>query len=685
MFRSVKLARWSQFILLFGLFSLVSGPLTASSHSSVPLMLAAGPALSVDVGAARHSISPDIYGMNFYGKNAADYTALMQELKLPVNRWGGNVTSRYNWQLNSTNSGTDYFFLGFPNTANNPALGQPSESDQIVARDKANGVKSIITLPMVGYVSKTRTPNVCGFSVAKYGPQQQTAPANINANCGNGKQPNGLNIVGNDPLDVSQPADANFAKAWINDLKAKFGTADNGGVKFYHFDNEPSDWHATHRDIHPDILSYDELRDKTYAYGAAVKAADPGAKTLGPSNYGWYVYQDSRKPGDRAAHGGVGFSEWYLQQMKLYEEQHGVRILDYFDQHYYPAQPGVTLSPAGDAATQARRLRSTRSLWDATYDDESWITTVPEWPVRLLPRFREWVQTNYPGTKLAITEYNWGGLEHINGALAQADVLGIFGRERLDLATMWAPPSSTQPGAFAFRIYRNYDGAGSTYGDTWVQSVSADQGQLAVYGAERSSDGAVTLAIINKTESDLTSPLSLAGFNSKSQAKVYRYSAANLNAIVRQPDLAVNRSGFTTTYPANSITLIVLDKVTNILTVKLEQDNGDETLPDSLSYALKQAQASPGSEIVFALPQGVNTIQVTVQLLPVPQGVIIYAPCTAAGPSLTIDGSGVTTEVNGLELTGRNRLEGVRISGFKGRQIKTVGGGNILKCVAAVK
>jgi len=56
--------------------------------------------------------------------------------------------------------------------------------------------------------------------------------------------------------------------------------------------------------------------------------------------------------------------------------------------------------------------------------------------------------------------------------LAQADVLGIFGREGLDLATLWGPPVTTDPGAFAFRMYRNYDGAGAHFGD---YSVSIDK------------------------------------------------------------------------------------------------------------------------------------------------------------------------------------------------------------------
>ncbi|HYD49597.1 MAG TPA: hypothetical protein VEB21_14675, partial [Terriglobales bacterium] len=204
--------------------------------------------------------------------------------------------------------------------------------------------------------------------------------------------------------------------------------------------------------------------------------------------------------------------------------------------------------------TQALRLRSTRSLWDPSYVDESWIGEA----VRLIPRMRAWVDTHYPGTKLAVTEYNWGALEHINGALAQADVLGIFGREGLDLATLWDPPTAAEPGAFAFRMFRNFDGQGAQFGDASIAATSADQGQLAIYAAERSSDGAVTLVIINKGTQALTSSVALVGYGTSGEAEVFRYSAANLGAIVALPQQTVGLSGFTATFPASSITLMVL-------------------------------------------------------------------------------------------------------------------------------
>jgi len=126
----------------------------------------------------------------------------------------------------------------------------------------------------------------------------------------------------------------------------------------------------------------------------------------------------------------------------------------------------------------------------------------------------------------------------------------------------------------AFAIYRNYDGNKSMFGDTALASTSTNsssadgEGQLAVYGALRSSDNAITVMVINKTYGPLTSTLSLAGVptTKTGTAQAYLYSNANLNAIVAQPGVTVTppASGSTTstisnyTFPAQSITLFVV-------------------------------------------------------------------------------------------------------------------------------
>jgi hypothetical protein len=517
-----------------------------------------GPALSIDVQSGRHAISEDIYGMNF-----AEET-LAKDVRLPVRRWGGNSTTRYNWHTNIYNVASDWYFENIPD-------GEPVEdgsaSDLFVEQDRRTGTKTIMTLPLIGWTpladSPRNHPYDCGYKVSKYGAQQSTDP--WDPDCGNGVLTSGVDISGNSPGDTSQTIDSGFVTDWIKHFNARYGSASNGGVVYYDLDNEPMLWDSTHRDVHPKPTTCDELYERTHSIAAAAKKADPTAKTLGPVLWGWCAYLYSAHDGcqigdDYRSHGNMAFTPWYLQQMRNYEKTYGVRILDYLDLHYYPAANGVALSPAGNAATRALRLRSTRSLWDPSYIDESWISQTVEGgvAVRLIPRMKAWVAANYPGTKLAVSEYNWGALDNINGALAQADVLGIFGREGLDLATLWGPPASTDPGAFAFRMYRNYDGAGSGFGDVSTSAVSADQGVLSVYSAQQGSNGVLTIIVINKTAGALTSEVSLSGFKPQSTAAVYRYSSAYPGAIKRAPGQAVSKTGFSALFPGNSITLFVL-------------------------------------------------------------------------------------------------------------------------------
>ena len=430
---------------------------------------------------------------------------------------------------------------------------------------------------MSGYVAKDNSS--CGFRVSKYGSQQYTDY--WRPDCGNGVASNQSLITGNDATDTSLAVDETFAKAWVQDLVASYGLASAGGVSYYALDNEPDLWASTHRDVHPTPQSYDELGSKGLLYAAAIKSADPSAKIFGYSSYGWTAYWYSELDSltaaqngytyfpDYATHGNVYQVPWFLQQFKQYDQAHSKRLLDYLDLHFYPDN-GVALTTAGDASRQALRLRSIRSMWDPTYIEESWIggnDQPSDWrSVHLIPRMRAWVDANYPGTKLAITEYNFGGLESINGALAQADVLGVFGREALDLATLWNYGDTnlgydhfqTLPGAYAFRMYRNYDGNGGKFGNTSLSASSADASQLAIYAAQRSSDAALTLMVINKTGQPLTSGLTLSNFSAAGPVQVYTYSGANLGGIVHAPNQAMSANTLTSTYPANSITLLVI-------------------------------------------------------------------------------------------------------------------------------
>jgi hypothetical protein len=322
-------------------------------------------------------------------------------------------------------------------------------------------------------------------------------------------------------------------------------------------------------------------------------------------------YQD---PPDRAAHGGQDYAAFILEQFRLAEPAFG-RLLDVFSLHYYPQAEGI-FSDDVDPATQDRRSRSTRALWDPTYVDESYIGEA----VQLIPRMQQWVADFYPGTPIGITEYHWGAENHINGGTAQADVLGIFGREGLDLATHYTDgplPLSTFL-ARAFQIYRNYDGQKSAFGDTSIQTVAFHGGgspladHFGAYGAVRSTDGALTLMVVSKYRSGNT-PIQviLANFPAGATAEVWRFTAANGGAIARLPDLAVGPGGFGQTIPAQSVTLFVVRPAVNPALPRVTLDLNQAAFEAGQTLVLS-GTLSPGTTpgplvdlyVVVRLPNG---------------------------------------------------------------------------------
>ena len=49
-------------------------------------------------------------------------------------------------------------------------------------------------------------------------------------------------ITGNNPADTSVAIGPTFVQDWVRHLIGRYGTAAQGGVKFYNLDNEPGLW-----------------------------------------------------------------------------------------------------------------------------------------------------------------------------------------------------------------------------------------------------------------------------------------------------------------------------------------------------------------------------------------------------------------------------------------------------------
>ncbi len=273
---------------------------------------------------------------------------------------------------------------------------------------------------------------------------------------------------------------------------------------------------------------------------------------MGPVTCCWYFYWDSMAGKvDKLSHGNEDFLPWFLHRMADYEQENGQRLLDVLDVHYYPE--GVYNDDTSPSLA-AQRLRATRSLWDRKYKDESWI----EEPVFLIPRLIELIADTYPGTKLAITEWNFGAEETMNGALAIAEVLGIFGREQLDVATYYRYPEPNSPGYFAFKIYTNYDGMGGHFGDVSVQATTSDPDNVSAFGAKDSVTGRATLLLINKNpDRGYKVEVSVEGMTSVGNGSLYRYDQNDLTGIRVEPVDPSAPLGLD--LPPYSLTLLVLE------------------------------------------------------------------------------------------------------------------------------
>jgi hypothetical protein len=510
--------------------------------------------VAVDPGAQRHPISPLVYGVNF----GDDAQALA--LRWPARRWGGNGTTRYSWQDDIANHASDWFFYNIESQPDPGTLPDGSTADLFIDATRAAGGDTILTVPLIGWTPKDRARH-WGFSVEKYGAQQSTEctvtgfPPWCQPDAGNGNHADGSPITGNDPADTSREIDPTFVTGWMQHVAGRVGTAGAGGVRFFALDNEPDLWNSTHRDVHPAPLSYDEIWQRTVEYASAIKTQDPAALVMGPVPWGWCAYFWSALDGcadggpDLQAHGGVHYLEWYLQQAHDYETAHGVRLVDYLDIHYYPQAGGVALSD--DESVAALRLRSLKSLYDPDYVDESWIGDCCGGIVQLIPRMKAWIAARYPGTKLAITEYNWGGDTGLSAALAQAEALAIFGREGVDLATRWVSPEAGSRVEDAFRLYLDYDGQGAAVAGDSVAALSDavdDVGAYAVAG----SGTRLFLLLFNKATADrdafvtLPSPLHW-------RARLWRFDDGSL--LGSAGDAVPAGGALTISLPARSATL----------------------------------------------------------------------------------------------------------------------------------
>ena len=490
--------------------------------------------VTVDFSREKKKISPLIYGVNQYGNE--DY---FSDLNINAVRQGGNRMTAYNWETNASNAGSDWLHSSDDNLSKSD---RPADCVQVLSDmgTKHGFDYKLATLQLAGYVAADKNGSVS---------EDEAAPSD---------RWNKVEMTKNAPFDDEPDLTDGtvYMDEYVNYIIKKLGDSTTStGIQAYSLDNEPALWNHTHSRIHPQPVGMKELSDKSIEIASAVKKLDPNAEIFGPALYGYTAYdhladEDSSNEWETLqAQGGYDwYIDYYLDTMKKAEESSGTRLLDVLDIHYYSESSRVGAED---------RLQSVRTLYEKGFVENSWIGQWCQKNVPILPTIQASIDKYYPGTKLGITEYNFGG-EDLSGTIAQAEALGCYADAGVYFASLWGGNPFILSG---IKLYTNYDGNGSTFGDTLVFTETDDVSLASSYASVNEGDsGTVTAMLTNKsfTESE-NATISLKNADTDYEAAAV-YAVYGDSAEIRLIDIIenVNNNEVNVTLPALSAAMIVI-------------------------------------------------------------------------------------------------------------------------------
>lgn len=498
----------------------------------------------VDTMQNRLAISPYIYGDNEITLGS-DGAARLPSTGLV--RYGGNRWTAYNYENNASNAGSDWG----PNQSDGYLSESivPAEAVKTRVQNAFDiGSDALITVPIVDYVAADKNGVV------------STVASDTNARW----VKNLPRTSGALPAKPVLADRAVYQDQFVKTIQDTFGSALSAGRKiFYSLDNEPALWPYTHALVHPGATTYSEMADRTVKYASMIKDYAPASLVFGAVAYGYYEFVALQGAPDQ---NGRDYLDFLLDTAREAGQKQGRRIVDVLDIHWYPeatgggqrvVYTGVSANPT--AAEVEARLQAPRSLWDPTYSETSWVRDVAGGPIRLLPWLKDKIAVHYPGTKIAVTEYNYGGADDISGGLAQADVLGIFGREGVYAANLWSfgYTSANSYTYGGFDLYLNYDGQKSRVGNTSVLAQTSDVTRTSVYATVNDGDeNSVFVTVVNKDANN--TPMNISVKHPKALTTAYVYTLAKGStkpAYIGQ--FPVSNNTLTYTMPARTASTIV--------------------------------------------------------------------------------------------------------------------------------
>jgi len=501
--------------------------------------------VTVDTSKNRKAISPYIYGVNEYGNGAN-----LENVKVNAVRQGGNRYTGYNWETNWSNAGNDWQHSSDTN------IGDISDGAGYAARNLSKNVNKygipykMTTLQMAGYVSADKNGSVS---------EEEAAPS---ARWNEVK----FRKDGELSLEPDTTDHVVYMDEYVNYIVNTLGDASTAeGIQAYSLDNEPVLWNDTHPRMHANEVTNEELVSKSIELAKVVKEIDPKAEVFGPAFWGMLPCMQIGEsegftdPDWQAVKSNyTWYMDYYLDQMKKAEEENGKRLIDVFDVHYY----SQGLNSDEDI------LQAARSLYDPEYQETSWLMPWGKSYFPFLTRMQESIDKYYPGTKLAISEYNLGNIakekttgKSVLSGIAEAEALGAFALNDVYFATYWGTLPECPYVESAINLYTNYDGKGGSFGDTLVSAETEDLSKAAAFAAINGEDDSViTMTLSNKVaSSDETAVINLTGSDKNYQSAVV-YAITQDSSDIKIIDVQNNleNNTLTVTLPALSVAQIVI-------------------------------------------------------------------------------------------------------------------------------
>ncbi len=454
--------------------------LTHFSYSEVAAENDYDVTVSIDVNADNIAISPYIYGINDTADvTSADYAALVQ---------GGGLFSTYNWENNCSNSGSDDYNTNRNEMYNRYGWGLSSPAAAVHAlmgKSEMYGVNyTVTTLPTMGYVAADSNGPILDGQEA---PSDRWKVLEFRSK--------------NSDINIDATDDKVYLDEYLRYLISLHGKSSEGGVSGYILDNDGSLWAERNPYIF-DKVKIDDYIEKTAEAAKVVKETDPDAVVFGGGFEGMASLVDFRNESMwRKIDGEYSwFLDYYLAQMKLEEHRNSSRILDVLDIHYYPeytTEDGSYVYLSNTAEANDIRLDYVRSLYDGSYSGGGESISRYKQFYPLFPTIQASINQYYPGTKLSVSEYDFGGGNNISGGIAQAEALGVFAEYGVYLAALNPQGYDTRYQTAAIRLFTDYDGNGSGFKDTSVRSRSTDDENTSSF-ASVAEDGSMTVVLINK-------------------------------------------------------------------------------------------------------------------------------------------------------------------------------------------